>query len=672
MTTAAEAAVARLEAAGTSTADRGAVWADLLADTALHQHLASLSSSDREAALAALQAACRRAGPVRPLRDAVFAALQERIRDGHGVAGRVLGLPLPAPYRIAGGALLKAVTTRDGRDVDVLVARRELAITQRVSDPIGSQVHVTVTWRTHDGRTEAATVPRQVAADGRAIVGALAGAGHEGAPVHAGNARAVVEYLASQEEAAGPDLPRAVLARQLGWQWHPDGSPLGFLAGHVLLLPEGHEADLREPSPHHPVILDQSAGLMSIASRVARCGHLDDYLAAMEPVLRHPSVGLCLCAALAPVLLGPIRQAETAGILDIAADQGTGKTSALRLGAAAVWGPSSGAGPMVELSATEAGLREHRMAVGGLPLLLNETQHLREQPELLAALVFQVFEGGDKLMSGGTGKGARPQVRSRSGAILTGNAAVIDMIESVEGSRTRVLTSQERPWGEHSASTRALILDADGATREHHGHLGPALVRQLLDHPGWWAQLRTRWSQAARRIAEHLGPRSERAADVLALYELAGSLAISALGVRGLDLPAVMQVAASAAMTSLGDVDEGRRALRMVVSWASSQSQRLDGRTQLPPGQGWIGRWDREPGASLILQQQPLCDFLRQRKLTPERVLKSWAGAGWLNREQGRRTVRRAVGGIMQPCYELTPEALAVAGATQARPEPQP
>lgn len=667
MTPAVEAAVARLDAAGTSSADRGAVWAELLADTSLHQHLAQVVATEREAAIAALQAAGRRAGPIRPLRDAVLAAMQERLSSGQGVAGRILGLPLPPPYRLAGGALLKAVTTKDGRAMDVLIARRELAITQRVADPIGGQVHVTLTWRTQDGSTEAATVPRQVAADGRSIVGALAGAGREGAPVHASNARAVVEFLAAQEEEAGTDLPTAVLARQLGWHWTPDGSPLGFLAGHTLLMPEGREVDVRDPSAYPPALLDQSPGLLSIASRVDRSGHLDDYLTAMEPALRHPGVGLCFCASIAPILLGPIRQAETAGILDIAADQGTGKTSALRIGAASVWGPSSGAGPMVELNATEAGLREHRMAVGGLPLLLNETQHLREQPELLAALVFQVFEGGDKLMSSGAGKGARPQSRSRSGAILTGNAAVIDMIESVEGSRTRVLTSQDPPWGEHSASTRALILDADGATREHYGLIGPAIVRQLLDHPGWWAQLRTRWTQAARRIAEHMGPRSERAADVLALYELAGSLAISALGVRGLDMPSVMQAAASAAMTSLGDVDEGRRALRMVVSWASSQAQRLDGRTTTPAGQGWIGRWDREPGASLILQQQPLCDFLRHRKLTPERVLKSWAGSGWLNREQGRRTVRRSVGGIMQPCYELTPEALAVAGATQIR-----
>lgn len=666
-----EQAVRRLEDCGSSGADRGAVFARLIVDADLHREIAGMSSNDREAAFMAISAALRKAGKMAALREAVAAAMRERLQSGGtGRAGRVFGLPLPPGYRLdEDGAVLQTIVNAEGRAQEILVCRREMAVTALIQDRDLERVFVEVTWRTRAGRAESVVIPRTAMADSRGIVAATAEAGTEGAPVHSRNAGAVVEYLAAQEDRAGKDLPRAILARRMGWVDGPDGKPAGFLAGRQIIRGR-RVVDIDEDGAEVRVVMDKSIGMTSLADRVKQGGTMEGWRMAIAPVLAFPVLGLCLCAAIAPVLLRVIETTPSAGILDIAGSQGTGKTSAVEIGAASVWGPGSlRVGPIVDCNGSEAGLKEHRLAVGGLPLLLNETQHLRRYPELLAALPFEIFEGQIKILSNGAGS-TRGLQTARSGAIFTGNSALIDMAEETEGVRSRVLTCTSLPWGPRRRETAALMLEAQSGVLEHYGHMGPAFASLIDERRDWWSELRRRHAERSRHWAEQLdGNGGERAGKVLALYEIAGSIARLSLGLSTLQVDVVMAEALQAARTSLGDADIGMRALRVVVSWAQANEQRLDGRVSAPVGGTWIGQWLKAPASPLVLLQEPMCSLLRARRIPVEDTLKDWSRRGWLDGEtiggKPRRTRRVTVGSVRGPCYVLTPGALAAVGAGQ-------
>lgn len=669
MTTAAvsrvRAAVGRLEACGSSSQDRGAVFAALLVDRDLLGELAGLSQRDRDAALQAIAAAVKRSGRIADMRAAVTPLLRERLEGGQGKAGRVFGMRLPASYYVSDrGELLQRIVTEDAQQAEVLVALRRIAITGRVVDPSEGRVHVEVTWATAAG-SESAVVPRVAVTDARQLVASLSESGSEGAPVNSGNARRVVEYLAAQEDRAGKDMPAALLARGLGWVDDATGEPAGFMAGHTLLQ-DGRAMDTREPGwgPRH-VVLDRAVGLQSLAQRVRSGGTFAGWREAVEPALAFPVVGLCLCAALAPVLLRVVDVCESAGILDIAGPQSTGKTRAVEIGALSVWGPGDfRLGPGISLEGSDAGLREYRRQCGYLPVLLNETQHLRNRPEAIAALPFQLYEGQGKVLSNGNGS-TRPLTCSRSGAILSGNTSLVDLVgEDVEGVRTRVLTFHGHAWGAKSKEISATILRARAGVLEHYGHLGPAFAALIERRRGIWDDLRRSWARQMRRWHDELGLGAERAADVLALYEVAGTLAVRELGVP-MDVDLALAAGAAAARTSTGDMDVGLRAIRAVGSWASGQQLRFDGRcpdSQAPHG-GFLGRWEQIPGAPLSLLQEPLCAFLRLRHLPIEDVLRNWHGRGWLlSDEAGKRTRKVQVGSARSRCYALSPAAMDAAG----------
>jgi len=656
-------AVTRLEAAGTDTAERGAVFASLLTDDDLHAALAAMTKPERDAALTSISAALKRAGSIQSLKDAVVAAMRDRVASGP--AQRIFGLPMPGGYQLERSHLVKPIVTRDGTPTTILVARRPIAVTGVVEDPAEGRVHVEVTWTARRGKTERVVVPRQAITDGRVMVTALSEAG-SGAPVTSTTAKTLVDYFAAQEEAAGRDLPTATLARRMGWVTTDDGD-LGYLAG-TTLYQDGRVIDTTDAAwTDRHVILDRSGAMPGFAHRVRRGGTMEGWLEAVTRASEHPVPMLCILASLAPVLLHVIPEATSAGILDISGPSETGKSRAVEVGVSC-WGPGcvQGRGPAASFEGSDPGIAEYVAVHDYMPLVLNDTQHCRDHPERIGRLVYQLFEGAGRLLANGGG-GNRPVKSYRVGAMFTGETPAVDMDDSgAEGVRTRLLTLTEPPWGGQSHEAGALVACIRRDLLQHYGHAGPAFASVLDTHRQWWPELRRRWSERTAHWSVTLGARASRAGEVLALYELAGSIALRHLALP-IDLDAVMACAARAAVASVADADLGMRALRRVVSWAVAHQSQLDQTVQSPPG-GRLGRWDRGPAEPLAMLAEPLGAMLRQRNMQVEAVLKAWSSAGWLSsNEAGRRTRKMLVGDKQSRCYVLTHEALALAGASSTR-----
>lgn len=526
---------------------------------------------------------------------------------------------VPFGWHVAEG--VSRVIERNERRVLQPVCPSPIAVVGRAVDEESGRVCLDVAWR-YQGRWTRRTVDR-TAAMSRDGVLALAG---EGAPVDQSTATLVAQWLAACDHDLEVSASRA-LAR-LGWL--PDGSGFAWgstaLGAPVALLPPGQ-------------------GEREEAERYRTGGTVEGWRAGVWDRCAGYPAEVVLLASLAAPLLHVV--GSTGFTLDIGGPRGSGKTTGQH-GAASCWG----SGIVVPWPRTWAGMRSTVEFRADLPTILDDTKHASGW-NLVRDLLYQVA-GERSQVLGSQGGGTRAGRLVRTIVISTGESPIAEHLQDAQGAAYRILTLGARPF---PAGARKLVMGVEQAAREHFGHVGPMLVRYLVDRRDQWGALRERWRTLAEGIAErHPSDDAGRLAPRLALLALASEVAELALGLRSSG-----DALRSFERHALGGVverDAPAEALRFVLSYLASRPTQVVGyvedRHLTPP---FLAQRDDQGPLLLLVSELPR--ILDAGGYDAAEIRRQWHERGWLERtEPGRTDCRAYVRGQRARVVEIAVSAL--------------
>jgi hypothetical protein len=603
-----------------------------------------------------VRAALRRAVRGRP--RATLGAPQGEVALAVGRDDLPNGLACPPGWRVdLDGVTRLKLDAQSGDIEEIAVARRPILVVARLEDVATGVLSLRLEWR---GTTTwmHRVVARREAFDRRDIIGLAA----FDAPVTSNNAGELVDFLSGQEEASRAALPMARVASSLGWQ----GEDGGFLWGRTQLLPGGATGDdgaieALPPSRWSPgrVHLLAEHGHASLADALRASGTWEGWLAAVESARPFPAVWLPLYAALVPPLMRFLPTLPNF-ILDLCGSTSQGKTTSLRF-AASAWGSSDerDGGLVRSWDNTRVWIERTAAFLGHLPLLLDDTKRAR-RPEDVGKTLYDFANGI------GRGRGSVDATRTvptwRSVLLSTGEAPATSFTQD-GGTRARTLCVWGSPFGGTSEATVAAVQALTVGVREHFGHLGPRVVRWLLDTPDAAAKVqaayavhRGAWTEVAGVDAVRV-----RVAQYVAALAVVADLLHGQLGVPRPEGEPLALVWASVTETS-EDADRAAEAVRVVLSWAAQHQGRFSVRAcDAPPNGGYLGAWqEMSSGRRLAVLPHALDELLSGAGYDVEAVLRTWDDRGWTEREGRHRRVKAQVGGEKTRCVVLNGKALAL------------
>lgn len=573
-----------------------------------------------------------------------------------GRAGLPPGLRCPPGWDLGPDHLHRIVPDGDGDVKALVVAGRPVLVTARFRDVVEGTTSLRVEWHTAGGWKHR-VVARAELMDARALVALAAW----DAPVHSDNARHLVCFLAAFEDTNADVLPEARVSSSMGWQ---GGATDAFLWGRTLIrrgvaerqdpVEDLEPSELRDGD----VYLLTDSGAAELANAFRASGTWDGWLQVAELARPYPVVWLALYAALVPPLM-PLLPTLPNFIVDIAGETSLGKTTTLRL-AGSAWGcPDERVNSVVRTwDSTRVWIERAAGVLGNLPLILDDTKRAK-RPEDVAHTLYDVASGAGR--GRGSVSGMRDSGSWRTVLLSTGEAPATSFTQD-GGTRARTLCLWGSPFGGADEHTVVAVTRLTAGVLEHHGHLGPRLVRWLVDDVGAATLVRARYTQAvetwmARAAAN---PVATRTAQYLAALDVVAHLVHDVLGVPRPD-GEPLDRAWDAVGEASHDADRAADALREVLSWATSQQARFWGQVaETGPGNdapngGWLGTW--ESGGSwtqLAILPTALSEFLARQGYDADAVRRTWGGRGWLLDEPPHRTRKVTVDGRKTRCVVLT------------------
>jgi hypothetical protein len=527
---------------------------------------------------------------------------------------------------------------------NIPVAYAPLVVSATLVDVGTGQVSLELAWLCR-GRWVKGVVPRETAKQPNELVKALGG--HEGFPGDSNNARLLVKYLTDYEHHNEERLRRKHTTQQMGWV---EGGEQGFIIG---------EDHVRHKSRKRiQYVGPGGAGGHQLRRAVSTRGTIEGWLEGIRVVGQYPLVELAVYAAVAPVLLEILSARNFC--MDWAQKTGTGKSTALSV-AASVWGrcdPNAADSFISSWDVKQVGLERRATAFNGLPLILDDTKTAKSWGgrSEVPGIVYRVVDGQGRV------RGARQGIDEtrywRTVLLASGEQRLIDFSKD-GGTAGRTLSLWALPFGGKSAKIASDIREIEGLLFEHYGHVGPLVVRWLVQNKDLWPSIQEEHRGLSvtfrDRLAEACPGGSmdlavlDRVGKSLSIVHLAAKLVHKAVGMpweMGDPVgPAVELVARGA-----GGVDRELEALKYVVSWAAqnrksflhSEEQR---KRQDPPHGGWLGFWEAEVSTVgwrvLALFPRTLSKFLKDEGFEPRSTYQRWMEEGWLvTTEKGRATAR--------------------------------
>ena len=382
---------------------------------------------------------------------------------------------------------------------DKHVAIAPIGITGRFVESSAGQAgieRVEVSW-VADGKTSYRAVDASVIRSRRKVVERL---GLYGAPVNDETAGDVVRYLCAQSSLTPIT---SEFRRRCGWQ----------VDGLEFALPGRHDDFLAVYEDE----LDSN-----IAAAYTQRGTLSESLKACENL--HPTSLAVLYAAVSSPLLG-VLGIQTGGTVSIAATSGTGKSKLLQL-AASCWGTPQTGKMVLNFDATTAGLERQMVFQTDTGLFVDETQQARSA-EALDRFAYNLAN------SAGATRMTTKTESFRLVAIVTGETSYLDLTTQ-KGAQNRVLELSQQP------NTSGFYLSANHCTEaieafiNNHGHIGPAVVRWLVERST--EEVRSMFRRR-RSLYAHF-KLDDRMIDLLAVIRVAGDI-LHELGLPEVDLDPV-------------------------------------------------------------------------------------------------------------------------------------
>jgi hypothetical protein len=365
-----------------------------------------------------------------------------------------------------------------------------LVITRILTAPDGAQ-SVELAWLVQ-GKPVRHVIPHETAKRGRELVKAL---GALGLPTSESFASPVEKWLLAYEDENAGVLPRAQLRRWLGWQ--PDGT--------FLSTPEGVDFQASYESQSAPAAGHRPAGTLQGWQETAA-------LLTEQPIAR-----LCVAASLASSLLRPLGVGSTT--VDISGFSGRGKTTAAEAGISTFMNPLETGGAAYSWASTLYMIEERMNLVRGLPVLLDESQHIKPNDrDRVGELLYMIPTGRGRSRAKGWNSGLEWECV----VLSTGEQSLLTM-SNHQGISARVHRVEGEPMSD-AATANAVRA---GFTR-HHGHAGPAFVQRLtevLATSGGLESLKERHDQLTSQLVgdSAISARRSRTVGVFALAEVLAS-----------------------------------------------------------------------------------------------------------------------------------------------------
>lgn len=518
------------------------------------------------------------------------------------------GLDLPEGYRLPprGWAVTRGGVWR--LTPQALVASAPLLPVRLWVDPDGRE-SVELAWRCR-GRWVHRIVPRSAVSSGRALIAALA---DDGLPVIAADAAKAERWLSVVEGINRAVIPVEVLARWIGWQ--PDGT---FVCG-----PD----DGRKVEPPFPAI--QAVPLAAHRPH----GTFRQWQDTVQVLNGFPLAVMVVSVAFGAPLLRVLRLPSF--VVDVYGRSTRGKTTTSRA-MVSVWGDPSDTGALSSWATTMAALEQRVALVKGLPVALDETQHLKhpKRAGLGEQTIYAVGSGRFTARVSGAATKWASALAVETIILSTGERSLLTFTTD-QGAAARVLTvaSPPIPAGAGSGEMAAALT---AGVEDHYGHAGPAFAARLtagLSRPGWADALRERHAEILGELLATLPAAADiarRRAPGLAALILGARLASewAILPVTVPEIPAWIEAFQGEQETD----NRAEMALDVVRGYLAAHPDDLyRGTLGASPARGWAGRvYDWKGSSTVALLPERLRAILREAEYELDAVRAWWRDEGVL------------------------------------------
>lgn len=558
---------------------------------------------------------------VSALRKIVAAGKKEfvdAVRDREALKG---SLPEASPKRML-GAVLKGLGDYDFRmpagyemdlegvrtDTGEMVAPAPILPIAFEQAPDG-EIVVTVAWRKW-GAWVQHKFSRGVLASSKKLVDMAS----KGAPVDSITAPLLMAFFTAFERVNEAALRPMTSAPHIGWNGDT------FLYGSEVV------GDSPLSPPADPAAAQFFAGFRSEGSWDAWREAIADY------VTQHPSVMIGIYASAASLMLEPLN--ERGFVVDWSGLTSVGKTTTLMVAASALGNPgeSDQNGLLRSWRSPSNSSRMYMASVlHSFPLYLDETKRA-DKPELVKNFLYD-FPSGQDSMRGREDGTARIAKRWRSIALTTGEAPIVSFARD-GGAHARALCIQGPPWGKPNAEQAVIQKRLSQILQRNYGHLGPHLVKYLLDVDRH--DLRERY----RSILDGYPTSSGVAARMLsyvAVLELAAQVCHFSLDLPGAHQESI-KILIDIVLGGQAGANMARQAADTLYQWASANRDKFwHHRATHEPVGGWLGRWDPDEHRSgfIAFDQHRASKFLSECGFDAASVWTAFRENGWMILKDG-------------------------------------
>lgn len=503
---------------------------------------------------------------------------------------------------------------KDGQQFRKRLADTPMVVTRRHVNIDDGKELVGLSWPKHDPSGRAWTTimaTRGSVADARKLLLYS----DDGMPVHSGNAKGLVQYVADYVAENRDVLPVGWSTRRMGW--------LGSKRK-VFVLGE----DIVQPGDKYDVHLETEDGQRDIAHAIRCSGSEEAWSATMASIAPHPIALFGVYVGLAAPLIGILGVRSTG--VDWSGTTSTAKTTTLKVVASCFGAPVEGA-LLHPWETTATGLEGLVSLLCDLPIVLDDSARIKPDDRAGVSSMLMMLANGSGKVRSNVNLGTRKQASWRT-VVASSSEVPITSWSNDEGVRTRFLCIQTAPI---PPGNKDLVDAVEASLAVNYGWAGRRMVQFLVKNPAQHEKLRAAYRDISAELqAQARSDQHARLAGSLAVFALAQQVAQASLGYEwATDAP----IKAAWAALDATEIDKSRAAIDLAYGWAVENQRGFFGQHDpKQPPQRFHGHWvgDTEGTTTtceyIAFIPQVLDKVLEDHGYQPAAILRDWRTRGWL------------------------------------------